>query len=430
MLHHAAQVGSVEGTVYILSRGSIDINEAQAKGYTPLMLAAGGGHFSVVRILLDKGADVSISADGSGYTALHVSAQHGHLVATKMLMEAGAALEATDGIGCTPLYAAAHGGHREVMRALIEAGANPNSRMPDGETPLFGATFKGHVQSIRELLRAKADPSLAKTFQQHPQYVMRTVPLDNAAARGHSDVVHELIRQVGIGGCGGRTGGHNALYVAAENGHIGTMAILVDAGVVDTHLALICAAENGQKGAVKFLLQCRMKREILDQVACVNSSNHYGQTPLLASIFSCSPGVGRLLIDTGADTISTVRCTNVDGETTFNGTPLDFASHSRREMVKKKTATEEKLHGLEAIRRLLLQVDAVHAVSWLWPVDFSAIAHAAQSRRMAKTGSIALTVVLPIARRRARRRGVLLAALSRCVVVNSFLVQSPMQPFA
>ena len=47
------------------------------------------GHSHVARILLNKGAEVSIVGDG-GYAALHISTQEGHLVTSKMLVDAGA----------------------------------------------------------------------------------------------------------------------------------------------------------------------------------------------------------------------------------------------------------------------------------------------------------------------------------------------------
>lgn len=69
---------------------------------------------------------------------------------------------------------------------------------------------------------------------------------------------------------------------------------------------------------------------------------------------------------------------------------------------------------MEAIRRLLLRLDAVHAPSWLWKTGAAPITDAAvhdTSRR--ETLSNPVTLMLPILRRRARRPSVLLAALSR-----------------
>lgn len=77
----------------LLSAGSFNIDQGNPRGVTPLMYAAQEGHSRVARILLDRGANVSIAKDG-GFSAVHVSAQNGHLAVTLDLVEAGADLEA------------------------------------------------------------------------------------------------------------------------------------------------------------------------------------------------------------------------------------------------------------------------------------------------------------------------------------------------
>ncbi|CAN0527767.1 unnamed protein product, partial [Ectocarpus sp. 12 AP-2014] len=72
-LHEAARDGSTWLTAAILSTGSIDIDERDSSGGTPLMHAICNDHPSVVSILLSKGASVSAIND-DGNTALHLSA--------------------------------------------------------------------------------------------------------------------------------------------------------------------------------------------------------------------------------------------------------------------------------------------------------------------------------------------------------------------
>ncbi|CAM9884700.1 unnamed protein product [Pylaiella littoralis] len=427
MLHEAAGEGDVHCTIAIVSMGLIDINQREPKGCTPLMFAVGMGHAPVVKVLLNRGANVSIEAD-DGFTALHLSAQNGHLAVAKMLIEAGAELEATDTMGSTPLYSASLRGHWRVMRALIEAGANVDTCRPDGERPLFITAFEGHTQGTRELLHAKADPSLTKTMKRPD-----IVALDMAAQNGHLGVVRELIQHVGIEGCGGPSEGEIALRAAAHNGHTDIVKFLADSRVVGTCLTLLAAALHGQERSMRCLLQ---QSEGPDNV---NSCNPYdGQTPLMASITSYSPRVARLLIDAGADTASAVRHLDESGEVVFNDTPLAYTVDSlsrRTDELNNGTDTSEndaflrkhyaitgkydvgeKLRRLESIHRLLLQVDAVHAISWLWPGDVPAIAHASEGPRTTKaapTQLTQLTVMLRVTRRGFRRRDVPLAAFCR-----------------
>lgn len=111
---------------------------------------------------------------------------------------------------------------------LIEAGANADSRDLDGATSLHLAAETGHVDAIKVLLRAKANPLLAATFPSGETLL----PLEVAAKDGHSEVVHELLQDLGIEGCGGASGGVDALTRAAGHQHVEIMGMLTSAGVV------------------------------------------------------------------------------------------------------------------------------------------------------------------------------------------------------
>lgn len=253
-LHRAANAGSVERVIALLpSRSSIDLNEGAQYGWTPLMLAAWRGSSRVVRILLNKGANVSVVAD-DGHTALHFCTQDGgHLVVTKMLLKAGADIEAVTSEGETPLHLASDAGCWEVAQVLIEAGASVNTVRSDGETPLYSAARQGHKKATSVLLRAKANPMLTKSTPSGVSFV----PLDTAAEYRQTEVVRELIQQVSIKGCGGASGGVDALRLAALSQNINVMAILADAGIMDTGEALITASGRNDEAGVKLLLQQR-----------------------------------------------------------------------------------------------------------------------------------------------------------------------------
>ena len=415
-LHDAAIRGCTCHLVTLLSDGSIDIDQGDDRGDTPLMLASFGGHSRVVRILLDKGANLSALTD-DGADALHASAEGGHPDVCKILLNAGADLEtATNRTGSTPLYLAAQNGHSEVMRVLIEAGANPDVRTLDGATPLFIAAQGGHKDAIKLLLRATANPMLTATDHERG---MSNVPLDVAADNGHSEVVRELVHQVRIEGCGGASRGRDALCIASQHQHLDILIMLTDAGVADNGRALFKAAAHDRELSAKFLLQQRKG----DEAAYVNYRNDHGLRPLLLAMGmagSPSPRFVRLLVDAGADTTLAVRITDTEGGVLFfSKTALATASRMLREKrIADKDATEEQLHRLEGVRRLLLRVDAVHAVSFLWPAAIpSIVAAAAEGTSRKVVTSTPLRIMLPILKRRARTPRVLLAALFRLVLM-------------
>lgn len=349
------------------------------------MLAASDGFSRVVKVLLSRGANVAIEGD-YGFTALLLAASDGYLDVCKMLVKAGSDLEvATATMGSTPLHLAGEGGNVELMRVFLEAGANVDTRRPDGASVLFTASEKGHLDAVRELLRSKANALLFRTDRQTGATY---VPLDTAAQNGHSGVARELVRRRGIEGCGGESGGVNALRLAARGQHLDIMSALTDAGVVDTGEALSNAAECGREGSVLFLLRQRRRQGgalILRNARTAGAGTPYvetndsltGTTPLFMCIAFCAsnaPRVARLLIDAGADTTSAVRIRHVPGA---SDTPLALTErYLSARNVNGRPATAEQMCKLEAIRRLLLQVPAVRAVSWLWPVDANADAPA------------------------------------------------------
>ena len=271
------------------------------------------------------------------------------------------------------------------------------------------------MDAVKVLLRAKAYPLLS-TMDTGPDFV----PLDVAAKEGHLEVVRWMIEEVGIEGCGGASGGVVALCQAAMGEHVDIMAVLTNAGVGDTGKSLVHATACGREAAVKFLLQ-QKDWKTGGAVAYVNSNtnDNFGRTPLSCAItgfdvaFPPSPRVVRLLVDAGADTALIFP--------QFDDTPL--AATTRILNLKRvggTGATQEQLHKLEGIRRLLLRVEAVHAVSWLWPDSTAFVDRAVEGKYKTKKVSIPVTLTLPILRRRAARPRVLLAALFRCGVKARF----------
>lgn len=69
---------------------------------------------------------------------------------------------------------------------------------------------------------------------------------------------------------------------------------------------------------------------------------------------------------------STFQVKTPDGGVSFDGTPLAYMYSfilGKKRKLEQGDARESEVHSPEATRRLLVRVDAVRAVSWLWTRD-------------------------------------------------------------
>ncbi|CAM9219372.1 unnamed protein product [Scytosiphon promiscuus] len=393
---------------------SINIDEGDETGTTPLIFAAQGGYTRVVKMLLQKGANVEVQAD-NGFTALHAAAMFGHPNVAQALLDAGADKDVRNEEGFTPLSTAAEKEEPALLGLFISAGADVNKRTFDGATALWMAAARGNVNCVKQLLRAKANPRYDKHEEDVEGRRWTSVTLDVAAQGGHAEVVRELLK-LGIKACGGPTRGRDALWTAAQDDHVEVMALLRDVGVVDKRKALVQSAGFGREAAVRFLLREKMRANT-DTRAYARSLDQNGRTVLYRAAWGAFPKIARFLLDAGADEKARSQAQLSLGlPLFFEDTPMALVTRS----LEKKTyrfgrATEEQLVRLEAIRRLLLQVDAIRAVSWLWTADAPCVSPASRD----EAGEVSTPrVVLRLSKektgsRRVLDRRVVLAGLFR-----------------
>ncbi|RYP71044.1 hypothetical protein DL769_004757 [Monosporascus sp. CRB-8-3] len=141
---------------FFLASAKLDTSWTDSSGQPLLSWAARNGHEAVVRLLLEKGAELE-SRDKNGWTPLSWAAENGHETVIRLLLEKGAGLESKDSKGLTPLLWAAKKGHEAVVRLLIEKGAELESKDYSGGTPLSRAARFGYETAVRLLLEKGAE---------------------------------------------------------------------------------------------------------------------------------------------------------------------------------------------------------------------------------------------------------------------------------
>ena len=132
-----------------------DIDLADKQRLTPLYLACDQNHISIVRELLDRGADVEDNATDDGHSCLHTASFHGFLDIVRELIARGADIDAADNYGNTPLLHASAEGHIDVIRALLAAGANKRDMNFSGHTAYFYAG--DNIAHTRDAIHALLD---------------------------------------------------------------------------------------------------------------------------------------------------------------------------------------------------------------------------------------------------------------------------------
>jgi len=153
ILHRGAKV-DVPLTKPLPGRSGMDGGDTTlAAGSTALMRAARAGDFTVMKLLLDKGADPKLTTK-DGNTALMLAAGIGYrdkstkgaesdaLEAVKVAIAAGLDIEQANARGETPLHGAAFRGADTIVQFLIDKGATINGVSRQGFTPLDMAMGK------------------------------------------------------------------------------------------------------------------------------------------------------------------------------------------------------------------------------------------------------------------------------------------------
>jgi hypothetical protein len=135
-LHAAAALGRTDSVLRLIENGTpIDI--ADNDGFTPLDFAVSQSHPAVVRVLLDKGANVNPHADNTGRTSpLKDAVSQGNIELASWLLEKGARVNFAGGSGRRPLHSAAVLGNLAMATLLLENGADINAVDELGKTPL------------------------------------------------------------------------------------------------------------------------------------------------------------------------------------------------------------------------------------------------------------------------------------------------------
>ncbi|MGS0892259.1 ankyrin repeat domain-containing protein [Burkholderia stagnalis] len=128
----AAREKSDKVAAAIATTPNVDLEKEDKAGENALMLASLNGDVGLVKLLIDKGAEVG----KKGWAPLHYAATNGQDDVVKILLDHDAYIDTASPNGTTPLMMAARGNHATTVTLLLDQGADPQVKNQLGITAL------------------------------------------------------------------------------------------------------------------------------------------------------------------------------------------------------------------------------------------------------------------------------------------------------
>ena len=145
-----AAAGNIDN-VRLLIKGSINVNDKNSLGSTPLVDAAWNGRRDVVMLLLDEKADIN-GANTNFMTPIFAAVSQKHEDVSITLLERGANANLANSSGVVPLMEAAWQGNSKLVSLLVTKGANVNYKNPkDSATALSLARAADQQETVKTL---------------------------------------------------------------------------------------------------------------------------------------------------------------------------------------------------------------------------------------------------------------------------------------
>jgi ankyrin repeat protein len=286
-------------TALLLSSLTASSLEAQS-----IFEAAEAGDAGVVHELLVAQPDLVTQTDARGRTPLQLAALYGHVEICAALIDAGAEVNVADEDGETPLHGAIRRNHLVVAEFLLEHAADTELRNRYGRTPLLlVARETGNIEMARLLVAAGADVNAMDRFD--------APPLGLAAWRGFRGLVNLFLDEgAGLPAAATRDA-QFMVMLSAEKGLERLFVLLADSGADlsmrnDNDGSLLHSASQGGSALIV--------ARLLEMGFDVNERDRYGRVPLHYAAELGRQEVAQTLLDRGAD----IDAPSLSGESAYN----------------------------------------------------------------------------------------------------------------
>lgn len=238
------------------------VNATDTNGTTALIWASQNGHYSIVKLLIDRGAEINKPTGKRGWTALMAACKHKHAKIVELLIERGANVsQTTTDFEYSALHIASDEGSLPIIKILVENGANPRQ------------------QSIG----------------------LNQSPIQYAMNAGHDDVVTYLRESDNVTNPNAKANAFGDFINACQYGSLNTVKQFIDAGVdvnqigglQNCHAPLIAASSRRDD-------QIDIVELLIESGANPNIQNGFNQTPLLIAVQRNKINIISFLLKSGA----------------------------------------------------------------------------------------------------------------------------------
>ncbi len=168
--HSSCEIPGSFDIIKLLVENGIDINMANDRGNTPVMLIAKIDNIEILQYLIDNGAKLD-DLDEYGKNLLHLQCESlkPNLEIVKLLLSLGIDKNHQDNKGITPLMLSFRGKdystylvkHNEITFHIIDSGCDLNLSENNGYTILHLVVRKGNKELLEKLLTTNIDKSIA-----------------------------------------------------------------------------------------------------------------------------------------------------------------------------------------------------------------------------------------------------------------------------
>lgn len=190
---------------YMVAKHQVNVNFVRKTGVgirtkltSPLMIAVRRRLYFTVETLLSLHADTNFQ-NHKGKSALHYAIQTADCRMAKMLLVKGAQVNLLDQNQCSPLHLATKFGHVGLVKLLLQFGGDLYRKGPTGAIPTHIAAKEGHIPLLR-------------LFRQRDFNINTRVP------------------------CFEDTREKSPLHVAAQDGQVETVMVLIDQLAADFNM--------------------------------------------------------------------------------------------------------------------------------------------------------------------------------------------------